>query len=166
MNITLRDADRASRSIEQELEYVRLYLELEKMRFGDKLEYYIVIAEAVNQKIELPNMLMQTWVENGIKHGIRHKQGVGKILITISKSDSNQISVSVEDNGIGRTKAGELGTAGTGQGLRIIAEQIAIYNLINESKIVLKTIDLTDNDGSAQGTRFEIIIPAIYNYNF
>jgi hypothetical protein len=166
MNITLRDADRASRSIEQELEYVRLYLELEKMRFGEKLEYYIVIAETVNQKIELPNMLMQTWVENGIKHGIRHKQGVGKILIKISKSDSNQISVSVEDNGIGRTKAGELGTAGTGQGLRIIAEQIAIYNLINESKIVLKTIDLTDNDGSAQGTRFEIIIPAIYNYNF
>ena len=166
MNITLRDADRASRSIEQELEYVNLYLELEKMRFGDKLEYLIKVAEDVDQARELPNMLMQTWVENAIKHGIRHKEGTGKIQVTISNKDSSAISVCVEDNGIGRVKANELGTTGTGQGLKILSEQIAIYNLVNTLKVKITTFDLTNHEGLPAGTRFEINIPLNYSFDF
>ncbi len=166
MNITLRDADRASRSIEQELEYVKLYLELEKMRFGDKLEYQIEVASDVNQEKELPNMLMQTWVENAIKHGIRHKEGIGKILVTINNKDSAAISVCVEDNGVGRAKAKELGSTGTSQGLKILSEQIAIYNLINTLKVTINTIDLVSHEGMAEGTRFEMIIPANYSFDF
>jgi hypothetical protein len=166
MNITLRDADKACRSIEEELEYVRLYLELEKMRFEDNLEYSIEVAEDVNQGKELPNMLMQTWVENAIKHGIRHKEGIGRIIVTISNKDSGGILVSVQDNGIGRKKAKELGTTGTGQGLKILAEQIAIYNLINAMKIVVNTSDLFSSEGTVEGTLFEMIIPFEYNFNF
>ena len=166
MNITLRDADRASRSIEQELEYVKLYLELEKMRFGDKLEYLIEVAEDVDQEKELPNMLMQTWVENAIKHGIRHKEGTGKILVTISNKDSKVISVCVEDNGVGRAKAKELGTTGTGQGLKILSEQIAIYNLINSLKVTINTFDLVNQEGLPEGTRFEMNIPINYSFDF
>ena len=166
MNITLRDADRASRSIEEELEYVKLYLELEKMRFGEKLEYLIEVADGVNQEKELPNMLMQTWVENAIKHGVRHKEGKGKILVTISNTDSGAISVCVEDNGVGRAKAKELGTTGTGQGMKILSEQIDIYNLINTLKITINTFDLISHEGSAEGTRFEMIIPINYSFDF
>jgi hypothetical protein len=166
MNITLRDADKACRSIEEELEYVSLYLELEKMRFEDNLEYSIVVSSDVNQQKDLPNMLMQTWVENAIKHGIRHKEGIGRILVTIANNDSGGILVSVQDNGIGRTKAKELGTTGTGQGLKILAEQIAIYNLINAMKIVVNTCDLFSEEGMAEGTRFEMTIPFEYNFDF
>ena len=165
MNITLRDADRAGRSIEQELEYVGLYLELEKMRFGDQLEYVIEVDERVDKAKELPNMIMQTWVENAIKHGIRHKEGIGKILIKVWSNNSKGISVSVEDNGIGRTRAKEVGTKGTGQGLAILEEQIAIYNQINQSKIIVNTIDLVGQDGLPRGTRFEMFIPASFRFD-
>jgi streptogramin lyase len=165
MNITLRDADKASRSIEQELEYVKLYLELEKMRFEEKLEYFIDVADDVNQEKELPNMLMQTWVENSIKHGFRQKEGVGRIHVKITKRDSNGISVCVQDNGIGRLRAKELGTSGTGQGLKILSEQIAIYNQINRSKIEVNTSDIHLN-GVVQGTKFEMIIPMEYSFDF
>jgi hypothetical protein len=74
--------------------------------------------------------------------------------------------VSVQDNGIGRKKAKELGTTGTGQGLKILAEQIAIYNLINAMKIVVNTSDLFSSEGTVEGTLFEMIIPFEYNFNF
>ena len=166
MNITLRDADRACRTIELELEYVRLYLELEKMRFGDNLEYQLEIDADVNQQKEIPNMLMQTWVENAIKHGIRHKEGKGIIRVAITNKDSTGISVIVEDNGIGRTKAKEMGTTGTGQGLKILNEQITIYNQVNKFKISMTSSDICDQKGSVCGTRFEIIIPQNYNFDF
>ncbi len=165
MNITLRDADRAGRSIQQELEYVGLYLELEKMRFGDQLEYVIEVGESVDKAKELPNMIMQTWVENAIKHGIRHKEGVGKILVKVWSNDSKGISVSVEDNGIGRARAKEVGTTGTGQGLAILGEQIEIYNQINQLKIVVNTIDLVGQNGLPQGTRFEMFIPSSFRFD-
>jgi len=166
MNITLRDADRASRTIELELEYVKLYLELEKMRFGDKLEYQLEIDPHVNQQKEIPNMLMQTWVENAIKHGIRHKEGIGIIRVAVTNKDSTRFSVCVEDNGIGRTKAKEMGTTGTGQGLKILNEQITIYNQVNKFKISMTSSDINDPNGSVCGTRFEIIIPENYNFDF
>jgi hypothetical protein len=164
MNITLLDADKAGRSIELELEYVGLYLELEKMRFGDQLEYVIEVDETVDLATELPNMIMQTWVENAIKHGIRHNEGVGRILVKVANNNSKGISVSVEDNGIGRAKAKESGTTGTGQGLKILEEQIAIYNQINVFKIVLITKDLIGQDGMSMGTRFEMLIPLNYKF--
>ncbi len=166
MNITLRDADQASRSIKTELEYVKLYLELEKMRFGDRLEFTIEVETDVNQERELPNMLMQTWVENAIKHGIRHKEGTGKINISIATSVNQEITVCVADNGVGRAKAKELRTTGTGQGLKILDEQIKIYNLMNTSKIRIITTDLVNDAGIAEGTRFEITIPAVFKFDF
>ena len=164
MNITLLDADKSSRAIEKELEYVCLYLELEKMRFGDQLEFVIQVAPTVNQQIEIPNMLLQTWVENSIKHGIRHKSEVGKIKIEILGNVNSPTEISVEDNGIGRIKAQELGTTGSGQGLRILEEQINIYNLVNKSKIAMRVIDMKNEDGTIAGTRFEMIIPQDYKF--
>ena len=155
-----------SNNIETDPTNNKLYLELEKMRFGDKLEYLIEVAEDVDQEKELPNMLMQTWVENAIKHGIRHKEGTGKILVTISNKDSKVISVCVEDNGVGRAKAKELGTTGTGQGLKILSEQIAIYNLINSLKVTINTFDLVNQEGLPEGTRFEMNIPINYSFDF
>jgi len=163
MNIMLRDADKASRSIEQEIEYVTLYLELEKMRFEDKLEYEIQLQPDIDTRKEIPNMLLQTWVENALKHGLRHKDGVGKITIII-KNSTGYTEISVEDNGIGREKAKELGTTGTGQGLKILAEQIEIYNHFNKSKIEIRTLDLSDENRKATGTRFIIFIPDNYNF--
>jgi two-component sensor histidine kinase len=165
MNITLRDADKASRSVQEELEYVSLYLELEKMRFEDDIDFRFELDPSVDQTREVPNMLLQTWVENAIKHGLRHKQGLGNIVVSVQNGTNNELLLSVEDNGIGREMAKQMGTAGTGQGLKILEEQIAIYNHFNLEKINLACIDLTNSEGKAGGTRFEMCIPAGYNFN-
>ena len=163
MNLTLRDADLASRSIQQELEYVSLYLELEKMRFQDKIEYSFQIDPLVDQSTPIPNMLLHTWVENSIKHGICHINGVGKIEIRISFEHSN-LHIAVSDNGVGREKAKALATSGTGNGLKILAEQLTIYNHFSKLKAELRTTDLTDEIGSATGTCFELILPVGFKF--
>jgi hypothetical protein len=79
-------------------------------------------------------------------------------------NNSKGISVAVEDNGIGRAKAKEIGTTGTGQGLAILEEQIGIYNQVNPLKIIVDTVDLVGQDGLPQGSRFEMFIPLNYKF--
>ena len=163
MNVTLRDAGRkASRSIDEELEYVNLCLELEKMRFGDKIEYFVTIDKQVDTKKKFL-ICLQTWVENAINTDYATIR-TGRINIFISKKDETTI-IQVEDNGIGRAKAKELKTTGTGSGLKILNEQIEIYNHFNPRKAIITITDLSDNDGNASGTRIEMSIPDDYQFN-
>ncbi|HKK81776.1 MAG TPA: triple tyrosine motif-containing protein, partial [Prolixibacteraceae bacterium] len=164
MNITLRDAEKSCRCISDEIEYVQTYLEIEKMRFQDKLEYTFQIDPNIDLSVKIPNMLLHTWVENAIKHGLRHLTDVGKILIEI-KSLNKGIQIAVEDNGIGRKKAKKLGTGGSGNGLSILKEQIQIYNSYNTRKIICKELDVFHNkDTDIEGTRFELFIPENFTY--
>jgi len=162
-NTTLHDIDRAQRTLKEELEYVRLYLELEKMRFGDNLSYSIEIEEDMDTTIIIPNMVLHTYAENAVKHGIRGKNGAGIIKIKAEKLEKG-IIVSVEDNGIGRQEARRRNIEHNGLGLSILSRQIELYNQNNKEKIVQTIIDLRNADGSAAGTRFELYVP--YDYKF
>ncbi len=163
MNITLRDAEKSCRSISSEIEYVETYLEIEKMRFQNKLEYQFQIDSQTDLSTKIPNMLLHTWVENAIKHGLRHLNDIGKIMIEIKPYDKG-ILIAVEDNGIGREKAKKLGTGGSGNGLSILNEQIRIYNSFNTRKMILDEKDVTNTEGNIVGTRFELFIPENFTY--
>ena len=163
MNITLRDAEKSCRSISSEIEYVKTYLEIEKMRFQNKLEYQFQIDSQTDLSTKIPNMLLHTWVENAIKHGLRHLNEIGKILIEIKPFDKG-ILIAVEDNGIGREKAKKLGTGGSGNGLSILKEQIGIYNSFNTRKMVFDEKDVINAEGNIVGTRFELFIPENFTY--
>ncbi|MCF8362070.1 MAG: histidine kinase [Prolixibacteraceae bacterium] len=163
MNITLRDAEKSCRSISSEIEYVETYLEIEKMRFQNKLEYKFQIEPQTDLSTKIPNMLLHTWVENAIKHGLRHLNEIGKILIVIKPFDKG-ILIAVEDNGIGREKAKKLGTGGSGNGLSILKEQMGIYNSFNTRKMVFAENDVLNTEGNIVGTRFELFIPENFTY--
>jgi ligand-binding sensor domain-containing protein/two-component sensor histidine kinase len=164
-NITLHDIDKAQRSLKDELEYVSMYLELEKMRYGDKLSYDIDIDSNVDQNIMIPNMVLHTFAENAIKHGVRGKIKAGKVTISI-KNENSGVRISVEDDGVGRAVSEQKNIAQNrkGQGLNILSRQIELYNQQNSEKIEYKVVDLTDEYGSATGTRFELYVP--YNYEY
>ena len=66
----LNDAERIYRSVAEELDFVTTYLELEKLRFGEKLKYEIEIGEGVSQKEQVPKLVLHTFAENAVKHGI------------------------------------------------------------------------------------------------
>ena len=83
--------------IKKELEQVKAYVEIEKARFGDKLNVIYDIDEKINVKI--PSLIIQPLVENAIIHGIRNNGGKGTVKITVKNNDYKTI-VSVENNGI------------------------------------------------------------------
>lgn len=80
-----------------ELSLVRNYLEIEQIRFGDRLSFNIDV-EPDLLTVEIPMFILQPLVENGIKHGISKIEGQGQIILKVSNKD-NGILISVQDNG-------------------------------------------------------------------
>ncbi|WP_308851589.1 histidine kinase [Pedobacter sp.] len=95
-------------SLSEEIDATKMYLDLEKMRFGKKIDYLIKVNGISNtEMIELPPMLVQPLIENAIKHGLLHLDKAGLVTITYSKL-GECLQVEVDDNGVGRKKAAEL----------------------------------------------------------
>lgn len=162
-NITLADSDKPSRSIEEEIDYVKLYLQMEKLRFEHKLEYIIEVDPSIDQEQQVPNMVLHTYAENALKHGLKHKEGNGLIIVK-AVNQSGGVLLSVTDNGIGREAAARMKSFGTQQGLAILGKQIELYNQQNKEKMVQEVVDMLDEEGRVVGTRFAIFIPSNFKY--
>jgi len=153
--------------VTEEIDYVRTYLELEKLRYGEHLQYTISVAPGVDQNLQLPTMLLHTYCQNAVKHGIAGKTGVGHVAVTISnerRKGADGVLVSVSDDGIGRSEAAHAGGPSTKQGLKILCQQIDLYNRTNRHHIQQQVTDLTDGEGHPAGTCFTIWIPSDYKY--
>jgi two-component system, LytTR family, sensor kinase len=94
---TLKDADKSTVTIGEELEIVRTYLEIEKVRFGDRLQYAINYDGSMLD-IQVPALLIQPLVENSIKHGIAKDIQGGNVLVEVRKIN-NKCRIMVQDTG-------------------------------------------------------------------
>ena len=157
-NQTLLSSDTLYRTIKEELDYCQLYLKLEKLRFEEKLEYEVSVASGVDMQKMVPTMALQTFCENAIKHGLRYKPDGGKIIIQVYP-EADYTALIVEDNGIGREKAQTINTEGTKEGLKIVQQQLDIFNKNQSKKAYFKIVDLHDDKGNPSGTRFKLYIP-------
>ncbi|MCL1932901.1 MAG: histidine kinase [Candidatus Azobacteroides sp.] len=157
-NLTLRNSDQLYRTIQEELDYSCLYLELEKLRFEEKLEYNVSVAPEADTQKMIPTMVLQTFCENAIKHGLRPKPEGGKIAIRVER-EGDYVVLSVEDNGIGREQARMSKTEGTKEGLNIVQQQLDLFNKNQSKKAHLQIVDLQDEAGQPSGTRFELYVP-------
>ena len=94
-------------SIPEEVYNLKLYLELEKLRFEDVLDYSFNVEVSANSEIiKIPTMLIQPYVENALKHGLLHKKENRVLAISFSLQKIDQIIVcTIIDNGVGREKA-------------------------------------------------------------
>jgi LytS/YehU family sensor histidine kinase len=102
-----------------------------------------------------------------VKHGIANKTGIGHVTVTISSEQRNGtdgLLVSVSDDGIGRSEAAHIGGPSTKQGLKILSQQIELYNRSNKNHIQQQVTDLTDDEGRPAGTCFSIWIPSDFKY--
>ena len=162
-NMTLQDIDRPARTVDEEVDYVTKYLELQKLRYDKRLTYSVMVADNVDRKTLLPTMLLHTYVENAIKHGISPKPEGGHVDVIITSLEDNTV-VTVEDNGIGRRKAAQQNRNSTKMGLRILSEQIQLYNKSNKHRIRQHVRNLKDGDGHIAGTHFDLTVPKDYVY--
>lgn len=152
-------------TLEQELEAISLYLEIEAMRFEGKFEYEILVDEKVQlTSIKIPPLIIQPYVENAIWHGFMPREGRGHLSVEI-RERNGFVQCIIEDDGVGRDaasllKAGKglkkqsLGTKITSDRLKFIREKYDIQTNV-------ETLDLTNMDGSPAGTRVTVTIPKL-----
>jgi hypothetical protein len=162
--LTLANADKNYIALNEELNYIKNYLELEKMRFSERFDYQIELDDTVPLDFLIPTMILHTYCDNAIRHGLVHKENKGLLTIMI-KNEVDTILLVITDNGIGRKKASELGTHGNGKGLQLIQAQLDFYNLSNKKSISQQIIDLHDNDRNPLGTKVELKIPKEYKFS-
>ncbi len=150
--------------LDEELEMLQLYLDLEQLRFGEEFHQEITcsISDTEQQQIQLPAMFIQPYVENAIKHGLFHKEGDKRLCVAFTK-EQGFLRCEVEDNGVGQVRAAELKVKNlhlhTGFSTEAINERIRLLNETLEHKIELEVIDLTDTQGNASGTRIVLRFP-------
>ena len=150
--------------LSSEMELLKLYVEMESIRFDDKFNYEIKADAAINaDTVEIPSMLIQPYVENAIWHGLLHKEEKGKLTVNFLQNGGNTIIVIIEDDGIGREKAAELKSKQVlkkkSYGMQITEDRIAIINRMQDIQATSQVIDLKDDAGKATGTRVILEIP-------
>jgi ligand-binding sensor domain-containing protein/two-component sensor histidine kinase len=165
MRLTLEFSDKTSISISEELESLRLYLDLEKLRFENKFDYEIDVDPHIDTlRIMIPNMLIQPYVENAVKHGIQNKMDTGMVKISLKKGE-NEIYYVIEDNGIGIRKSLELkqheDIMQKSSGMEITRNRINMLNLDQKENERLEITDLSEENAEKTGTKVEITIPII-----
>lgn len=158
-------SDKESISLKEELDILKLYVELESVRFKDSFTYTIDCDEEIDvDELKIPTLLIQPFVENAIWHGLMHKEGQRHLSITFTDKDDH-VQCVIEDNGIGRQKAREMKiTSGqdkkhTSKGIEVSMERLKAMNKNGGAMGSLEIIDMVDAHGTALGTRVEINLP-------
>lgn len=151
-------------ALEDELEMLRLYIDLEMLRFKDKFDFTLQTDPNIkSDTIEIPSMILQPLIENAINHGLANKKGKGTLLLKLQKKESSDwLTFIIEDNGVGREAANKIRKASLkkhkSHAKNIIESRIQILNATFTEHIDIKTIDLIDDNGNPAGTRVEVNI--------
>ncbi|MBT8272807.1 MAG: histidine kinase, partial [Bacteroidia bacterium] len=140
MRAVLENSEEDFIPFEKELELLELYTKLEHFRFKDKFEYSITIEENVKiEDFQIPPMLLQPYIENAVWHGLRYKKEKGKLDINISQPKSDELSIAITDDGIGRAKSKSMKTQNqkehNSKGLGNIKKRVAILNEMYKDKV-------------------------------
>lgn len=153
---TLLDANKILRNLDEELKFIEDYLKIQKARFGEKFDYEINKNSVETEKIKIPPFIVQIFVENSLKHGLKKIKSGGLISISIKDIDK-KVEIIIEDNGVGRNMAKkDKSTNSTGKGLKLTKEYIDLINSLNKEKITLNFVDKT---GKETGLKVVVFVP-------
>ncbi len=155
---TLENSEKIETTLEEELDFVRDYLDVQQMRFRDAFTYEIILLDETLDELSIPRHLIHTFVENAVKHGLHSCEADGWLIVKIYRK-LKTVFVEVEDNGIGREQAKKANTLSTRKGLKIIDELIAIFEKLKNIQISYEIIDKKDEHSLATGTKVLIKIP-------
>ena len=150
-------------TLDREISTVENYLELQKIRYAGKFDYSLQVDEKINtEEIYLPPMLCQPFIENALEHGIKHKEGTGRIDISLNLDDRGLIFL-ITDNGVGRERAKEIESSQQNthrsMAIGITIDRLKILNKRSGNKITFEITDLKDNLGNAHGTNVTFLFP-------
>jgi hypothetical protein len=154
---TVLSSDQINATIEEELDFVRNFIEIEQFRRNNSFNYAIKVDKDLNIETRIPRMLIQTFVENSIKYGIRQKEEGGILRIDVHVKD-NILKIIIVDNGNG-VDSQDYSTKGTGKGLAIVKEMIDLFYRLENIKITFDLENVQGDENIIIGTKVTIKIP-------
>ena len=157
IRMALHNSEKSYITLENELEALRLYLDLERLRFKNAFNYSISLINTIDvSAVFIPPMLLQPFIENAIWHGLMHKQDAGFLDITLS-IEEEILTCIITDNGIGRNNAAMINSKSAeknkSMGVKITTERLALLSRNEDEQAVFDIEDLTDKEGNAAGTK-------------
>jgi ligand-binding sensor domain-containing protein len=164
IRLTLDISARAYLSLQEEINYLSTYLELEKRRFEQAFDYEIFVAADIDKRAQMiPPLILQPYVENAILHGITHRRDrQGRIRVIIRK-DAHYLICIIEDNGVGRERAAQYKSREKDEfpsrGMELTARRIDILNSTMANPISTVVEDITVEGGRRDGTRVIVRFP-------
>ena len=165
MRMILKMSNEQTVSLDDELKALRLYLDLESIRFKDDFSYHIEVDPKIEKEwVRIPSMLIQPYVENAIKHGLLHKKTDCRLDIRLIYNGKDKVlDVEVEDNGVGREKSEEIKNRRSKlfQSFATGANQqrLELLNYGRSLGIVCEITDKKNESGEATGTLVRLRIP-------
>jgi len=167
VRLILQNSQSALITLESELESLRLYLDLEALRFNYHFDYKISVPKDLDiSALQVPPLILQPYTENAIWHGLMHKEERGQLDIEVFE-ENNYLYFKITDDGIGRKQAAAFASKSStkhkSMGLRITENRIAIIQSSETIQSPVTINDLMKDDGSAAGTEVIIKIPVLYD---
>jgi sensor histidine kinase YesM len=150
-------------SLQEELDTMQLYMNIENIRFDNQIEFKINVDEAINTEVtKVPSLILQPFLENSLWHGLSSKESDKKINLNVFKNSKDHITVEIVDNGIGRIASKKIRESKKlkrkSVGIDITKERLANFSKAFENSYTLNIDDLYEHD-SPSGTRVTLNIP-------
>lgn len=152
-------------SLDEELSTMELYMNIENLRFSNKINYEVCVDEKVNTKaIKIPSLILQPFLENAIWHGLSIiEEGEKRIWLNVKQENQSSIVVEITDNGIGRIKSKEIKDKKTIKhksiGLALTEERLASFSKGMGNNYSLQFQDLYDTQQQPAGTKVMLTLP-------
>ncbi len=154
-------------SLQDEIKMLKLYLELQTVRYHQNFEYFVNIdVFDLNdlKTIKIPPLILQPLVENSIVHGFSSMKAKGKIVIDFSFKDDDYLLCTITDNGSTTTNSLQSKIySGSGISLKNINERLQLIDDDKNTKELLSFTNIKNKINTVIGSKTELNIPLIYN---
>ena len=162
MRNTMENSNKDFITLDNELEQLKKYLELEHLRFQDKFDFKLSVDPELDaERTMVPNMIVQPHLENAIWHGLRYLDAKGLLKLQVQLTNG-KVLIRIDDNGIGLTKSQELKTSNQkthqSRGMSNTKERISLLNELYKKNITFQIFEKTVPE---TGTIVEISCPLI-----
>lgn len=155
--MVLTNSNKKFITLEDELDMLKLYLDMERLRFKNSFDYNIIFTNSIDiNNIFIPPLILQPFAENAVWHGLMHKEGEGRLDISLN-IEGKILICKITDDGVGRKQAAMTKSKTVekekSMGLKLTTERLALLNVGMNEHSWLNFEDITDSEGNAAGTR-------------
>jgi sensor histidine kinase YesM len=163
IRMVLQNSVNVSISLSDEIDLIRQYLNLEQNRLNHSFDYEICIDNDIEEEfIKIPNMMIQPLLENSIWHGFKDINYKGRLLISFSLFENNNLICSIKDNGKGY-KSGDVTVHSVKNekpmAIAIIRKRLDLINKTSENNASLDIIDIAFDSENLTGTQAVLTLP-------